>query len=106
MAEACLTHQRDILTQLVWNKDIFERFPFLRYFHFTIIMPALQIIIIFYEVAVEGAVFSKNFFHHDQYPARDQPLKNFFDKSFAIDGPDKLKRQAKYNNRSVVNFNS
>ena len=53
MRKPLVTQQGYVLTEFIRNQHIFQGLSFLRNFHFTVIVPAFVVIIVFNKIPVE-----------------------------------------------------
>ena len=78
MTEALVTQEIDILAEFVRNEYIFQRFPFLGNFQFTVIIAAFVVVVILDKVAVEIAFFGQDFLHQNKDTAGVESVINIF----------------------------
>jgi arsenate reductase len=101
MREACIAKKRDIFTEFIGDEYIFQRFSFLRYFHFAVLVPPFIIVIVFNKLTVERTVFRQDLLYQDQHSPGVQAGKNISYNLFTVNRPDKLQGQTQNNNGCI-----
>jgi len=78
MSETTIAKQGNVFTEFIGDQHIFQRFSFLSDLHFTIMIAALVILIVFDKIAVEFAFFRQYFFYQDQCATGIETIVNTF----------------------------